>query len=303
MKHAKMVYCIQDFNPEQIMAINYSKNRLILNFMLWLDKFSCKHSDLVITVGRDLGETLKGRFKYLNVPKHTMINNWIDEKEIYPLPYDNEKVIDFKKQYGLDDKFIFMYSGNIGLYYNLDELLKIIKRFRKGTTLTGIYEPGMRTLDGREVVFVFVGNGSLLDSLIKYRDRHQIKNVIFIPYQNKKDLIFSLNAGDVHLCVNAKGIKGVSVPSKCYGIMAVGKPILGILEHGSEARLLIEEADCGICCEPDNYTDVEHKIAWFIKNSETKEVLNMGHNGREYLIKYLTKDISIKKYVKAITEC
>ena len=44
-------------------------------------------------------------------------------------------------------------------------------------------------------------------------------NVVFIPYQDKADLIYSLNAGDVHWCVNAKGIKGVSCPSKCLGLI------------------------------------------------------------------------------------
>lgn len=41
-------------------------------------------------------------------------------------------------------------------------------------------------------------------------------NVTFIPYQDKAGFIYSLNAGDVHWCVNAKGIKGVSCPSNVY---------------------------------------------------------------------------------------
>ena len=114
-KHAKMIYCIQDFNPEQIIAVNYSKNKFVLWAMMVADKFSCRQSDLVITVGRDLVETLKKRFKNKNVPKHIMIINWIDEKEIYPLSPDNEGVIVFRKKYGLENKFVFMYSGNIGL--------------------------------------------------------------------------------------------------------------------------------------------------------------------------------------------
>lgn len=132
MKHAKMIYCIQDFNPEQVMAVNYSSNKLILNAMMFADKFSCRHSDLVITVGRDLVDTLKNRFKGYKVPKYAMINNWIDEKEVYPLPQNHERVVAFKKQYDLDDKFVIMYSGNIGLYYDLEKLMKVMKQFRKG---------------------------------------------------------------------------------------------------------------------------------------------------------------------------
>lgn len=300
MKHTKMIYCIQDFNPEQVMAVHYSDNKLILKAMMMADKFSCRHSDLVITVGRDLVETLKKRFKNKNVPKHTMINNWIDEKEVYPLPEDNERVLEFKKKYGLEDKFVIMYSGNIGLYYDLEKLIKVLKQFRKGYTLKGVHEEGPRTADGREVVFAFVGAGSVLDKLVMYTKRHHFENVIFIPYQDKKDLIYSLNAGDVHWCVNAKGIKGVSCPSKAYGIMGVGKPIIGVLEEGSEVRMLIDEIGCGKCCEPGDYVEVANIIRWYIENADNGLEKEMGMKGREYLERNLTKDVSVRKYKSVI---
>lgn len=302
MKHAKLIYCIQDFNPEQVMAVHYSDNKLILKLLMMADKFSCRHSDLVITVGRDLVETLKKRFKNRKVPRHTMINNWIDEKEVYPLPENNECVVGFKKKYGLENKFVIMYSGNIGLYYDLEKLLMVLKQFRKGHTLKGVYEPGPKTTDGREVVFAFVGAGSVLDKLVMYTKKHHFENVIFIPYQDKADLIYSLNAGDVHWCVNAKGMKGVSCPSKAYGIMGVGKPIIGVLEEGSEVRMLIDEIGCGKCCVPGDYVEVADIIRWYIENADTGEEKQMGMRGREYLEKNLTKEISIKRYVQAILE-
>ena len=53
IKHAKYIYNIQDFNPEQVMAVGYTKNKLITSAMMCFDKFSCRQSDLIITVGRD----------------------------------------------------------------------------------------------------------------------------------------------------------------------------------------------------------------------------------------------------------
>lgn len=299
-KHAKMIYCIQDFNPEQTMAIGYVKNGLILKAMMMVDKFSCRRSDLIITVGRDLVETIKKRFKNKNVPKHIMINNWIDEKAVYPLPENDEGVLKFKKKYGLEDKFVIMYSGNIGLYYDLEKLIKVLKQFRKGYTLKGAYEEGPKTADGREVVFAFVGAGSILDKLVMYTKRHHFENIIFIPYQDKKDLIYSLNAGDVHWCVNAKGIKGVSCPSKAYGIMAVGKPMIGVLEEGSEVRILIDEIGCGRCCEPGDYAEVADIIRWYIENAGSGLEKKMGMKGREYLEEHLTEEVSVGKYVEAV---
>ena len=290
VKHAKYIYNIQDFNPEQVMAVGYTKSKLITDVMMWLDKFSCKQSDLVITVGRDLVKTLEERFKGKKVPKTVMINNWIDETEIYPLEEDNEKVVAFKKKYGLDGKYVIMYSGNIGLYYDLERLIEVVGRFK----------PGTKTADGREAVFAFVGAGSVLDTLVLYVEEHNMDNVIFIPYQDKADLVYSLNAGDIHWCVNAKGIKGVSCPSKYYGLAAAGKPVIGVLESGSEIRCLIEDTSGGLCCEPGEYDQVEENIRWFIKNANSGELKAMGNRSRKNLEKNLTRNVSVRKYAEEI---
>ena len=299
-KHAKFIYDIQDFNPEQVLAVKYVKSQFVTGLMMQLDKFSCRKSDLVITVGRDLSQTLEERFKEKEVPKHVVINNWIDEEEIYPLEGKNEGVATFKNKYGLSGKFVVMYSGNIGLYYDLEKIMRVVERFRKGYTPEGIYEEGPKAADGREVIFAFVGAGAVKDKLESYSRQQQLENVVFIPYQDKEQLIYSLNAGDVHWCINAKGIKGISCPSKAYGIMAVGKPMIGVLEKGSEIRCLIDEIGCGKCCEPEDYTEIEQIIRWFIGNSD--EISEMGMRGRKYLEEKLTKEISIRKYIKAIKE-
>ncbi|MBQ4867829.1 glycosyltransferase family 4 protein [Priestia megaterium] len=284
MKRAKYIYNIQDFNPEQTMAVGYSKNKLILKAMMWFDKFSCRQADKVIVVGRDMVETLKGRFKGRKVPNHTFINNWIDEKEIYPLPADHEKVVDFKAKYGLQDKFIIMYSGNLGLYYDLENLMNVIEKFK----------------DRDDIVFAFIGEGTIRESLVQYKEKNNLQNVRFIPYQDKADLIYSLNAGDVHWCLNAKGIKGVSVPSKLYGIIAAGKPIIGALEAGSEARLIIEDTNCGYVTEPGNYKEIEAIIEKFLNEKDTSIITEMSEHGRMYLVNNLTKKVSIQRYTTEI---
>ncbi len=292
VKRAKYVYNIQDFNPEQTMAVGYSKNRLILKITMWLDKFSCRQSDLVITVGRDLVETMHRRFQGKTVPKTALINNWIDENEIYPLPAEHEKVIAFRKQYGLENKFVFMYSGNIGLYYDLENILKVVERFQH-----------TQTPDGREIAFAFVGAGSEREKLVSYAQKNQLDQVVFIPYQDKADLNYSLNAGDVHWCVNAKGIKGVSCPSKFYGLAAAGKPVLGVLEKGSEVQWLIDQVGNGLCCEPGDYDGIAKRIQWFVEIATADELIQMGEKGRKYLERNLTKAVSIEKYRRSILDC
>ena len=286
LKKARLIYNIQDFNPEQVKAVEFTNNKLILNTMMLMDKHSCKAADKVIVVGRDMIDTLHQRFGEKMVP-YAYINNWIDEKEIYPLPEGDAGVQKFRKRYGLDNRFVMMYSGNIGLYYDLPNLLKLIAQFQQE----------------KEVVFAFIGEGSVLEELKEYQQKHQLENVVFIPYQEKKDLIYSLNAGDVHFVMNAKGIKGVSVPSKLYGVMAAGKPVLGILEEGAEARLIVEEAECGRVVSPEDYEAIRNLILEFIQKRNSEELACMGEKGRNYLVRHLTKDVSIKKYCDEILSC
>lgn len=285
IKKAKLIYNIQDFNPEQVMAVDFTHNKLILNTMMMLDKYSCRQASKVIIVGRDMIETLQKRFKKMVSYAH--INNWINEEEIYPLPQNDAKVCEFKRKYGLEDKFVIMYSGNIGLYYDLANILKTIEKFK----------------DEERVVFAFIGEGSVLEELRTYKEVNQLSNVVFIPYQPKSDLIYSLNAGDVHFVVNAKGIKGVSVPSKLYGVMAVGKPVLGIMDEGAEARLIVEEAECGISVEPGDYEAIEALIGKYIKLQGSEKLAEMGARGREYLIRNLTRKVSVEKYRDEILSC
>lgn len=285
LKGGKLIYNIQDFNPEQTMAVGYSKNKLVLSLAMSADKFSCKVADKVIVVGRDMQETLKNRFKNSKkVPYNTFVNNWINEKEIYPLSEENIKVKKFKEKYNLQGKFIIMYSGNIGLYYDLENLIKVIGKFK----------------NRQDVVFVFVGDGTVKNEIEKYSIENKLENVKFIPYQPKEDLNYSLNSADIHWVVNAKGIKGVSVPSKLYGVMASGKPIIGVLDKGSEARLIIEECNCGICIEPGNYEEVYEKINYILENKQS--IKSLGINGRVYLERNITKEVAINKYKTNILE-
>ena len=148
--------------------------------------------------GRDLQETLSERFGGRNVPKSAVINNWTDDEALVPLPKDHPGVRAFKERYGLAGKFVVMYSGNIGLYYDLENLIEVIGSFK-----------------GRDdVAFAFVGEGAVKPRLEEYVLENGLSNVSFIPYQPKDELVYSLNAADVHLVTNAKGQQGRVVPQQ-----------------------------------------------------------------------------------------
>jgi colanic acid biosynthesis glycosyl transferase WcaI len=285
LKRTKHIYNVQDFNPEQAEAISYTNKKFVFTLAKAVDMLNCSYSDTIIVVGSDMSETLKRRFLNKKVPNHVIINNWTNESEIIPLPKNEKYVMEFLKKNNLERKFIVMYSGNLGLYYDLENIIKVTEYFKKYNDLA----------------FVFIGEGAVKKEMHEFVQVENIPNVKFLPYQAKDFIKYSLNAADIHLVVNQKGIKGVSVPSKIYGVMAAGRPILGVLERGSEAQILIENSNCGLVVEPQNYQEIIAAIESFYKMK--KENLNqLGLNGREYLEHNLRKEISINKYRQIIKQ-
>ncbi|EJR48919.1 hypothetical protein IIM_04096 [Bacillus cereus VD107] len=279
LKRTKHVYNVQDFNPEQAAAVSYTNNQSVFKIAKKIDMLNCNYADCVIVVGNDMSETLKQRFSGKKVPNHEVINNWTNEQEIVPLDKSDENIQQFLKDNNLENKFIIMYSGNIGLYYDLENIIKVTEHFR----------------EHKDLAFVFIGEGAVKKDMEEFVRNRKTPNVFFLPYQPKEFIKYSLNAADVHLVVNQKGIKGVSVPSKIYGVMAAGKPILGVLEQESEAQMLIERSNSGIVVEPQDYEGIIRAIEQFYQ-MENNKVQELGMNGREYLDKNLKRKISISKY-------
>lgn len=279
LKKTKHVYNIQDFNPEQAEAISYTNKKLVYKFAKFIDMLNCSYSDCVVVVGNDMSKTLQKRFVDKKVPNHIVVNNWTDESEITPLDISNKHVREFLKRNNLDNKFVVMYSGNIGLFYDLENLIKVTKYFK----------------DYPDLAFVFIGEGAVKSQMQMYVEENNIKNVTFLPYQPKDFIKYSLNAANLHLVVNQKGILGVSVPSKIYGVMAAGKPIIGVLEQGSEAQILIDNSNCGTVVEPKDYQAVISAIESYY-DMASEELKKKGLNGRRYLEENLKKETSIKKY-------
>ncbi|AWP25949.1 glycosyltransferase WbuB [Paenibacillus glucanolyticus] len=279
LKRGKLVYNIMDFNPEQAEAISYTNRKWLFSLAKKIDNLSCSVSDHIITVGQDMQETLNHRFRGRRVPSNSVINNWTDEQDIIPLPRSHAQVSKFVREHDLQGKFIVMYSGNLGLYYDLENIIRVASDFK----------------DHPEILFVFIGDGAVKPEMQRYVKDKGLQNVRFLPFQPKEHIKYSLCAADVHLVVNQKGIKGVSVPSKIYGVMAAGKPILGVLEQGSEAAVLIKESGCGVVIEPQQYHEISEHIAnMYACGQETLELT--GRGGRLYLERYLAKSQSIDKY-------
>ena len=285
----KLVYNIQDCNPEQMKAVGYCKHQALYRLLMAIERKNCQNSDLIITIGADMAETIRRRFAKQEELRLSVIQNWADEREIRPLPPDDNRLIAFRRRYGLIDRFVFMYSGNIGLYYDLEKLMHMMGSLKN-----------VRTPGGKDVVFVLVGSGAMLDKLKRIKETMKYTNILFLPYQSKSELAVSLNAADVHLCVQMKGMRGISCPSKFYGICAAQKPVLGVLEKNTQIRQCIEEAECGKCCTPGDEESIRHSMLWFVEHGESDFLKQMGENGRRYLMEHSTKEQGVDRYRQAL---
>jgi len=292
-KKSRLIYVVQDFNPEQVVAAGLRINKLFYYAALSLDKFNCGMAEKVIVVGRDMLSGMAKRYTKRDgtisrrLPRTVCINNCMDSSTVYPLSKDHPEVRAFRKAHGLDGKFVIMYSGNIGLFYDLPELFQVIERFK----------------DREDIAFPFVGEGALKARLMEYAKTHGMKNVMFLPYQDREVLAYSLNSADVHWIVNAEGVKGVSCPSKLYGILAVGKPALAVLEPGTEARTIIEYTRCGLAVSPKDYDGVAELIEQYAGRTSQEELQRMGGRGYAYFKAKLTKEMSIDKYLHELRTC
>lgn len=224
-----------------------------------------------------LSETMKERI-VANHPsitsKVSIIHNWADANWIKPLSKQDNW---FARQHKISNKFTVLYSGNFGRCHDLDTILGTVKLLKD--------EP---------VQFVFIGAGTKHEICCRTAAELSLDNCIFLPYQNKANLPYSLTACDLALVTIALGLEGIVAPSKVYGIMAAGKAIAAVCEPHSYLRQLIGNANCGECFQNNHSDDLAKFIMTLAADSELTS--RMGNAGRSYMEKHFTPQIIAQQY-------
>ncbi len=175
--------------------------------------------------------------------KERVVAKGVDPERITIVPpWSHDDTVDysetgretFRREHGLSDKFVVMYSGNHSPCHPLDTMLG-----------------AARVLQTRsDIVFCFVGGGS---ELVKVRESG-LANVKCLPYQPLSELSNSLSAADLHVVVMGEKFVGIVHPCKVYNILAVGGPTLYIgpepshvtdiaSQHGTFFRMHHSEVD------------------------------------------------------------
>ena len=273
LKGWKTVCWLQDVFPEIAVRAGTLREGLRARLFRWAANWSLRSSDRVIVVGRCMERCLLAFG--LQRDRVVLIPNWADGDHLTPVaPEDNW----FRKQHGLEGQIVVMYSGNLGVVHETEALIPLIH-----------YLQGMR-----EVCFLFVGEGQGKTRLQNWVCQERLENVRFLGYQNKEHLRYSLSAGDIHLVTLRSEMEGLSVPSKMYGIMAVGRPVVFIGPDGSEVASLIRESGCGEVFFPQESEKAALAILHLAQDYRRRE--SLGSAGRRYFETFLDKRFAIQRF-------
>src|SRR5258708_17152624 len=184
---------------------------------------SRRRADRLVGIGERWRERLEA--KGAPADRITVIPNWTDTDSIVPMPRDNA----WACEQGFDSGLVVMHSGNVGHAQDLDTLV------RAATFL--------RDLD--DLTIAVIGTGARSLALAELVERLEADAVQFLPYQPREIVAKSLSSADIHFVGLARGLAGYVVPSRLYGILAAGRPVLVSADPESETARLVEEVGCG----------------------------------------------------------
>lgn len=222
-----------------------------------LSGYGLRRADRVIAIGRCMQEHLVA--SGVDPSRIEVIPNWTDEETIRPLPHPKN---DLRRRMGWQDKSVILYSGNLGLSHYFEDILQVALHLQ--------YRP--------ELVFAFMGDGRRRAEIERFKAQHQLANIELLPFQPQNQLELSLGAGDLHFVCLRPEFTGLVVPSKIYGVLAAGRPLL--FQGGKEgeiARLIVEE-DVGQVVVPGDVAGLEKAILSYLGDPSLTR--RQGENAR-----------------------
>jgi colanic acid biosynthesis glycosyl transferase WcaI len=195
-----------------------------------------------------------------------------------------EKNNEWSRAQGLDAAFVVMHSGNVGHAQDLDTLI------RSATLLR----------DLRDLRVVVIGTGARHAELVELATQLETDSVRFLEFQPRDRLPQTLAAADVHVVGLARGLAGYVVPSRLYGVLAAGRPVIAAAEAESETAQIVSEVGCGIVVPPGDPLRLAETIR-ACRDGE-HDLAEMGRRGREYAESQADRSVAVARYRELLRE-
>jgi len=270
---AKYILNVQDIFPQNAIDLGILKNGFLIKFFESIEKKAYRNADVIFVHSEGNESFLKNKHTEIS-EKFIVLHNWIDTKEFDGVERTNE----YRKKYGLENKFIILFAGVIGPSQGLDFVLEVAKKVE----------------DLQDLVFLIVGDGMEKKNLEQIVKEKKIKNVIFKDFVSKAEYPKLVKDSDVGLVSLTNKNKTPVVPGKILGYMAAGLPVLAFLNKESDGHKIIRNANCGYSCENGDLYNAEKFIRMLYQSNNLKDT---GLNGRNYVKEHFDKDIIIEQLI------
>ncbi|MGH2748882.1 MAG: glycosyltransferase family 4 protein [Actinomycetota bacterium] len=275
-RRGAFVFNIQDVYPDVAVELGMLNNRLLIAGASRLERFCYRRADLITVLSEDLKENIARRIS--DPSKIRVVPNFVDTQWIRPAPRSNA----YRRELGLNDEFVVMYAGNVGLSQSLDLMI----------------EAATALAHDKDIVFVINGQGARRAEL-EVRAA-SLPNVRFADMQPPARLPEVLSAADVHVVPLRRGLARSSVPSKTYSILAAARPIIASVDGGSEVARVVEAAGAGIAVPPEDPEAFTKAVRALAEAPEGAR--RMGRSGRSWVESWASPQAVAAAYEELFTE-
>lgn len=273
LRGVPFVYVAEDLYPEIAVASGLLPQRFgLAQFAGWLFGCGLRRATAVIVLGEHMKATLLASHPRLAPERVVPIDNWHDGQRLTPLR--RAATVPLRVQY----------SGNCGEGHDFTTLVDALDQLKGDPRLT----------------FQFIGGGKRRPWLEAEVARRALTGCSFRDYVPEVELNTSLNAADLCLVTVARGFEGLLVPSKIYGIMAVGKPVLyyGALE--GDVPALIRRHHIGWVIEQGDSTSLARVLTDIAACPE--QLAALGANARRAFEAYYDRPLATARYLQVFAQ-
>lgn len=215
---------IYDIYPDALLEFNIFKSDS--SFIKFWKKANIKVYSRAKRV-YTLTEGMKNKLStYVNTDKIEVVPIWTDNDFLKPINKTDNK---FLKEQNLEDKFIVMYSGNLGKSHPIEVLVEIAKELK----------------EHKKLFFLIIGGGDKFELVKQKIKEYKLNNIRLLEWQPTELLPYTLSAADLGVVSLGVEATDLSIPSKTYNLMSVGVPILCIANKNAALSLLVKQHENG----------------------------------------------------------
>ena len=280
IKKTKHVYWSMDLHPDASIALGkMSKRNPVVAGLSWLSDPVYRHADKVVVLGPYMADRILA--KRVRPERVTTIPVWSRKDEIYPMPIEGHPL---RLEHGLSDKFVAMYSGNLGLAHSADEFLDAARALR----------------DRNDIAFLFVGDGPRMAEVREAKQAEGLSNIVMLDYFPREQLFASMSMADVHLISMRNEMTGIVVPGKLYGVMASARPAIFVGPSHCETADTVRQSGCGLSVSLGDSAGLIEALTTLAADPETCR--RMGDRGRAAFLANHEREICCDSWAKSITD-